>query len=85
MTLVEKYDAVYYMLAYEIFRSNPEVYYFPNGRHINYDGIDVRIATPETLYYLKKDTIRHKDRFDAAYLLDIIKNRQAKAARNKDG
>ena len=45
--------------------------------HFDYSGIDVRIATPETLYNLKKDTIRHKDRFDAGYLLDVIKNREA--------
>jgi hypothetical protein len=54
--------------------------------HIVFEGIDVRIATPETLYNLKKDTLRHKDRFDAGYLLDIIHNRKAKASRNnKDG
>jgi len=47
------------------------------------DGINVRIATPQTLYNLKKDTIRHKDRFDAAYLLDLIKTREADAARQK--
>lgn len=53
--------------------------------HFHYEGIVVRIATPETLYNLKKDTSRHKDRFDASYLLDIIKNREAKASRkNKD-
>ena len=52
MTLVEKYDAVYYMLAYEIFRSNPEVYYFPNGRHINYDGIEAIMQSFERLYVL---------------------------------
>lgn len=50
---------------------------------ILYDGIKVRIATPETLYNLKKDTIRHKDRFDAAYLLDLIKTREADAAPKK--
>ena len=44
---------------------------------IRHDGINVRIATLETLYNLKKDTIRHKDRFDAAYLLDLIKTRKA--------
>jgi len=54
--------------------------------HLHHEGIDVRIATPETLYNLKKDTIRHKDRFDAGYLLDIIKNRKDKASRkDKDG
>lgn len=47
---------------------------------ILHEGINVRIATPETLYNLKKDTIRHKDRFDAAYLLDLIKTREADAA-----
>jgi hypothetical protein len=50
---------------------------------ILHDGINVRIATPETLYNLKKDTIRHKDRFDAAYLLDLIKTREADAAQKK--
>jgi predicted nucleotidyltransferase len=50
---------------------------------ILHDGINVRIATPETLYNLKKDTIRHKDRFDAAYLLDLIKTREADAAPKK--
>lgn len=43
---------------------------------ICYEGLNVRIATPETLYNLKKESIRHKDRFDAAYLLDLIKTKQ---------
>lgn len=43
---------------------------------ICHEGFNVRIATPETLYDLKKDTIRHKDKFDAAYLLDLIKRKQ---------
>ena len=55
--------AVYEDLEYEI---------------ISYQGIKIRIATPETLHNLKKDTIRYKDKFDAAYLQDLIKIRQSK-------
>ena len=36
-----------------------------------------------SIFNLKKDTIRHKDRFDAAYLLDLIKTREADAAPKK--
>ncbi len=57
--------AVYEDLEYEI---------------ISYQGIKIRIATLETLYNLKKDTVRHKDKFDAAYLKDLIKNRQSKVS-----
>jgi hypothetical protein len=39
---------------------------------IYYEGIKIRIATPETLYNLKKDSLRYKDKFDAAYLKDFI-------------
>lgn len=56
--------AVYEDLKYDILR---------------YEGVDVRIASPETLYELKKDTLRHKDQFDAAYLKDLIDSRQAKS------
>jgi hypothetical protein len=51
---------------------------------ICHNGLNVRIATPETLYNLKKDTIRYKDKFDAAYLLDLIKSRQAGRSENKN-
>jgi hypothetical protein len=43
---------------------------------IHYEGIKIKIATPETLYKLKKDSIRYKDKFDAAYLKDFIDIRQ---------
>lgn len=43
---------------------------------ICHEGLNVRIATPETLYNLKKDSIRHKDKSDAAYLLDLIKTKK---------
>lgn len=39
---------------------------------IEYEGIPVRIATPETLYNLKKDTIREKDKADAFFLQQLI-------------
>jgi len=57
--------AVYEDLEYEI---------------ISCQDIKIRIATPETLYNLKKDTIRYKDKFDAAYLKDLIKIRQSKVS-----
>ena len=42
------------------------------GVALNLHGIvratEVRIVTPRTLYWLKKDTVRDKDRVDAAYL-----------------
>jgi predicted nucleotidyltransferase len=60
--------AVYEDLEYEIIR---------------YQNTKIKIATPETLYDLKKETLRHKDRFDAAYLLDLIKTRQSKVSQNK--
>jgi predicted nucleotidyltransferase len=58
--------AVYEDLEYEI---------------ISYQGIKIRIATPETLYNLKKDTIRYKDKFDAAYLKELIKIRESEVSR----
>jgi hypothetical protein len=49
-----------------------------------HQGIKIRIATPETLYNLKKDTLRQKDKFDAAYLKYIIDTRNSKnAAKHK--
>jgi len=39
---------------------------------IYYEGIKIKIATPETLYNLKKGSLRYKDKFDAAYLKDFI-------------
>ena len=43
---------------------------------IHYEGIKIKIATPETLYNLKKDSLRYKDKFDAAYLKDFIEIKQ---------
>jgi hypothetical protein len=55
--------AVYEDLEYEVIR---------------YQNTNINIATPETLYNLKKNTIRYKDKFDAAYLKDLIKIRKSK-------
>jgi len=43
---------------------------------LEYEGITIRIGTPETLYWLKKDTIRDKDKLDARFLEEIIKERK---------
>lgn len=42
---------------------------------IEYQGIKIKIATPESLYNLKKDTLRAKDKMDALFLKEIIDNR----------
>ena len=41
---------------------------------IDFENIKIRIATPETLYRLKKDTVRPEDKLDAKFLEEIIKN-----------
>jgi hypothetical protein len=40
------------------------------------DGISIRIATPETLYKLKKDTIRPEDKRDAFFLAEFIREQK---------
>ena len=37
-----------------------------------YQGIKIKIGTPETLYKLKKDTVRTKDKSDAIFLKELI-------------
>ena len=37
-------------------------------QEIDVEGVRVRVVTPQTLYWLKKDTVRDKDRVDAEYL-----------------
>lgn len=37
-------------------------------QEIESDGVKVRVATPQTLYWLKKGTVRDIDRFDAEAL-----------------
>ena len=43
-------------------------------------GVMVRVATPETLYRLKKDTVRPKDQQDALFLEKLIGRQRLKKA-----
>jgi predicted nucleotidyltransferase len=36
------------------------------------DGVSIRIATPETLFKMKKDTVRPEDKRDAWFLAELI-------------
>jgi len=47
---------------------------------IDYNGIKIKIATPETLYELKKDTLRDKDKIDAVFLRELIEANKANPA-----
>ena len=44
---------------------------------LDVSGTAIRVATPETLYRLKKDTVRPKDRQDAMFLRELIKQRKS--------
>ena len=50
---------------------------------INYEGTQIKIATPETLYKLKKDTIRDKDKMDAIFLKALIQARESNPPRQE--
>jgi predicted nucleotidyltransferase len=43
---------------------------------MNIQGVNIKIATPETLFKLKKDTLREKDKIDAFFLSELIKKRK---------
>lgn len=43
---------------------------------IAFQGTNIKLATPETLYRLKKDTIRDKDKIDAEFLKELIRARK---------
>ena len=43
---------------------------------VEYQGIKIKVGTPETLYKLKKDTVRSKDKGDAIFLKELIKVRR---------
>ena len=45
---------------------------------VTVEGIQVRIADIETLYWLKKDTVRVEDRRDAAFLDALIQRKNKK-------
>jgi len=44
---------------------------------LDYQGIRIKIGTPETLYRLKKDTVRDRDKIDAIFLKELIKAKQS--------
>jgi predicted nucleotidyltransferase len=50
---------------------------------IEYEGIKIRLATPEMLFELKRDTLRDKDKIDAAFLAELIKERQDEKKRKQ--
>ena len=47
-----------------------------NYEIIEVEGRRIRVATAETLYRLKKDTIRPIDQSDAAFLAELLRHRQ---------
>jgi predicted nucleotidyltransferase len=44
---------------------------------IDYQGIKIRIATPEALYKLKSNTLRDKDKIDALFLQALIEAKKS--------
>lgn len=44
---------------------------------IAYQGTKIRIGTPETLYELKRNTVRDRDKIDAIFLEELIKAKQS--------
>jgi len=51
---------------------------------LDYQGTPIKVATLETLYNLKKDTIRPKDKIDAMFLKQLIKKRRNPGNNNAD-
>lgn len=43
---------------------------------IEYRGVRIKIATPDMLFMMKKDTVRPQDKIDALFLEEIIKKRK---------
>ena len=43
---------------------------------LDFSGIKIRIATPKTLFLMKKDTVRPQDKMDAMFLHDLIEKRK---------
>lgn len=44
---------------------------------VEIEGTQIKLATPEALYYLKKDTVRPEDKIDAMFLKELINRRGA--------
>jgi hypothetical protein len=51
---------------------------------IDYQGVKIKIGTPETLYNLKRDTVRHKDKMDAVFLEELIKATRSNHTNQKE-
>lgn len=47
---------------------------------VEYQGVRIRVATPETLYKLKKDTLRDKDKIDPEFLKELIRAREKESS-----
>lgn len=45
---------------------------------INHEGTNIRVATPATLYKLKKNSLRDRDKMDAMFLKEILEIRKSK-------
>jgi hypothetical protein len=45
---------------------------------IDVEGIQVRIATIETLYWLKKESLRPEDKRDASFLASLLRRKNRK-------
>ena len=45
---------------------------------VEYSGIKIKLATPEMLFKMKKDTLRLQDKIDALFLEEIIRKRKVK-------
>ena len=56
-----------------------EAFSFDDLRYeiVEYQGVKIKIATPETLYNLKKNTLRDKDKMDAFFLKELISNKHS--------
>ena len=50
---------------------------------IEYHGTKIRIATPDTLFKLKKNTIRERDKIDALFLRNLIDFRKSDRSNKK--
>lgn len=50
---------------------------------IEYQGVKIKIATPEILYNLKKDTLREKDKIDSLFLKEIILDKKSNQNKKK--
>jgi hypothetical protein len=52
---------------------------------IDFDGVPIRIATPDTLYMMKSDSLRPRDQADALFLKELIKERQSGSYHKEPG